>query len=172
MSKTIVLRRQIPLRTEGMRCITRVVDPTHRTRGWNVRVIRRGIRLTEFFSDKKYGGKAGSLSEAMHFRDEAARDLQAVPRSEIAKRRTVRNTSGIPGVRRAIKKVKRGGIVREYAVWSASGSPAPNQRKTRDFYVAKLGEDNAREAAIAQRLRWEEQMARNEQAAQLKPKRS
>ena len=41
--------------------------------------------------------------------------------------------------------------------------PQPGERKTRDFYISKLGEDEAREAAIAQRLRWEQAMERYEQ---------
>ena len=155
---------------ESTRNITRVAEPAKRTLGWNVRVIRRGIRITEFFSDKKYGGKAGALSEAMHFRDKTSRELQPVSRSELARRVTKRNTSGIPGVRRAIKRVKRGGRVLEYAVWEATGSPQPNKRKTIAFPVKKLGEDNAREAAITQRLKWEAQMENAEKKRLLKPK--
>ena len=152
------------MRTEGLRCITRIV--THgakKSRGWEVRVIRRGIALTEYFADRKFGGKAGALSEAMHWRDEAAKKLRPIPRSELARRVTARNTSGIPGVRRRVKPVKkRDGKTFDYEVWTATGSPRPNERKTRDFYVSKLGEDDAREAAIAQRLRWEQQMERAE----------
>jgi hypothetical protein len=157
---------------ETLRCITRVNEPAKRTLGWNVRIIRRGIRITEFFSDRKYGGKAGALSEAIHFRDEKVRELKPVPRSEIARRKTPRNTSGIPGVRRRVKPLKRGGKVFDYVVWSATGSPSPGVRKTRDFYVSKLGEDDAREAAIAQRLAWEKQMERNEERILTNPRRA
>ena len=152
------------MRTEGLRCIIRIV--THgakKSRGWEVRVIRRGIALTEYFADRKFGGKAGALSEAMHWRDATAKKLRPIPRSELARRVTARNTSGIPGVRRRIKTVKkRDGKTFDYEVWTATGSPRPNERKTRDFYISKLGEDDAREAAIAQRLRWEQQMERAE----------
>lgn len=152
------------MRTEDLRCITRIV--THgakKSRGWEVRVIRRGIALTEYFADRKFGGKAGALSEAMHWRDAAAKKLRPIPRSELARRITARNTSGIPGVRRRVKPVKkRDGKTFDYEVWTATGSPRPNERKTRDFYVSKLGEDDAREAAIAQRLRWEQQMEQAE----------
>ena len=147
------------VRTEGLLCITRIV--THgakKSRGWEVRVVRRGIALTEYFADGKFGGKAGALSRAMQWRDDAVKNLHPIPRSELARRPTKRNTSGIPGVRRAIKRVKRLGRILEYAVWEATGSPEPNKRKTRSFPVKKLGEDNAREAAIAQRLRWEQEM--------------
>jgi hypothetical protein len=144
-------------------------EPTT-TRGWHVRVVRRGIALTEFFSDRKYGGKAGALSEAMHHRDRVVRELRPYSRSELARRPTARNTSGIPGVRRRIKPVKKpGGKVLEYVVWTASGTPLPGQRKTRDFYVSKLGEDDAREAAIAQRLHWERQMELHEMKRMPKP---
>jgi hypothetical protein len=136
-----------------------------KSRGWEVRVVRRGIALMEYFADAKFGSKAGALSEAMHYRDRVVKELLPYSRSELARRVTARNTSGIPGVRRRIKPVKKpGGKVLEYVVWTASGSPRPGQRKTRDFYVSKLGEDEAREAAIEQRLRWEQQMEQSEKS--------
>ena len=99
----------------------------------------------------------------MHWRDEAVKNLRPIPRSELARRVTARNTSGIPGVRRRVKPLKKaGGKIFNYEVWTATGSPQPGQRKTRDFYISKLGEDDAREAAIAQRLRWEAAMERAE----------
>ena len=153
-------------RTEKMRCILRIdILAPKKTHGWQVRVERRGIQINEFFADAKFGGRAGSLSEAMHFRDATVKTLRPYSRAELARRKTERNTSGIPGVRRRVKPAKRGGKVHEYIVWSASGSPAPNQRKTRDFYVSQFGEDRAREKAIAQRLRWEQAMERNERRA-------
>ncbi len=164
MSRKIVTTRLVPTRTAAHHCITRIVTREPKvSRGWEVRIIRRGIAIYEYFADGKHGGKVGALSEAMHFRDANLRLLPRIARSELARRKTARNTSGIPGVRRRIKPVKRGDKVFEYVVWSASGSPQPGQRKVRDFYVSKLGEDDAREAAIAQRLRWEKQMERYEQ---------
>ena len=153
-------------RTEKMRCISRIdIFVPKKTHGWQVRVTRRGIHVNEFFSDSKFGGRAGSLSEAMHFRDATVKTLRPYPRAQLPRRITVRNTSGIPGVRRCVKTVKRGDKVHQYFVWSASGSPAPNRRKTRDFYVSQFGEDEAREKAIAQRLHWEQQMERRAQRA-------
>ncbi len=153
-------------RTENMRCIIRIdILGRRKTHGWQVRVARRGIQINEFFADSKFGGRAGSLSEAMHFRDATFKKLHPYSRAELASRKTVRNTSGIPGVSRRVKPVKRAGKVFEYFVWSASGSPAPNERKTRDFYVSKLGEEEAREKAVAQRLKWLDQMERNERRA-------
>ena len=145
-------------RTEGMRCITRISIPTKGTKGWQVRVVRRGISINEFFSDRKYGGRAGALSEAMHFRDATVRDLKPLTRHEVATQKTVRNTSGIVGVSRRIKRARRGESSFDYPVWTATATIRPGMRKVRDFYVSKLGEDEAREAAILQRLRWERQM--------------
>ena len=96
------------MRTEGFRCITRIA--THgakKSLGWEVRVVRRGITLSEYFADGKFGGKAGALSEAMHWRDDAVKKLRPYTRSELARRVTARNTSGIPGVRRRVKPVKK-----------------------------------------------------------------
>lgn len=150
-------------RPASYRCITRIVEPEKGTRGWEVRVIRRGIAINEYFADRRFGGKAGALSEAMHFRDGIVSELKPIPRSELARRKIARNTSGIPGVRRGIQKVRRGENVYKYIIWTASGSPSPRQRKTRHFYVTeKVSEDDAREAAIAQRLRWEKEMERRE----------
>ncbi len=159
------LASAVVARTEGLRCITRIVTRGEKkSRGWEVRVVRRGLALMEYFPDAKFGGKAGALSEAMHYRDRVVRELRPYSRVELARRKTARNTSGIPGVRRRIKPVKkRNGAIFNYEVWTASGTPVPGQRKTRDFYVSKLGEDDAREAAIEQRLRWEQQMERFEQ---------
>ena len=141
------------------RCITRIViNEPRRTRGWMVRFKRRGIAINEFYSDSKFGGKLGALSEAVHFRDKTARELRPMSRSELARRRTARNSSGIPGVRRVVVKTTKEGKLFETEAWEASGSPQPNNRKSRRFSVKKLGEDGAREAAISQRLRWEKQM--------------
>lgn len=171
MSGNTVTKTIGSARTEAHRCITRIVTGgAKKNRGWEVRVVRRGIAIMEYFADRKFGGKAGALSEAMHFRDKTVRELRPLPRSELARRLTKRNTSGIAGVRRRMKPVKRGEKVFEYVVWSASGTPLPGRRKVRDFYVSKLGEDDAREAAIAQRLRWEKQMERYEQRGSVRIK--
>ncbi len=166
-----MITKKVITRTAGMHNIIRIVTAAagkSRTqcRGWQVRVNRRGIRLSDYFADSKYGGRAASLNAAMHFRDSAVKALPTVPRSEIARRKSARNTSGIPGVRRSIQTVRRGENCYEYVVWTASGSPEPGKRKTRHFYVNDtLNEDDAREAAIAQRLRWEKTMERNERRA-------
>lgn len=166
MSEKIVTRTLVH-RPESLRCITRItINHPKRTRGWQVRVIRRGIGLSEFFADAKHGGRAGALSKAMHFRDEKVKELPILPRSRLLRKPSRRNTSGIVGVRRAVQKIRRGERVHTYVVWTASGTPSPGKRKTRHFYVTeKLNEDEAREAAIAQRMKWEQAIERKEAAA-------
>ena len=126
-------------------------------------MTREGITVSQFFSDSTFGGNAGALSEAIFYRDAVLRELPPDSRSERARRKTARNRSGIVGVRRHLKPVKNpDGRISAYYVWTATGSPQPGQPKTRSFYVGKLGEDGAREAAIAQRLLWEKEMERHE----------
>lgn len=150
-------------RPKSMRCVTRVIIHKPKKRcGWQVRVVRRGIAINRFFPDAKFGGNAGALSHAKLFRDETVKDLQPLSRSEIARRLIPRNTSGIPGVRRAVKHTTLNGRTFAQDVWAASGTPQPGKRKTKSFSIKKLGDDEARERAIAQRLRWEKQMERNE----------
>lgn len=160
MKPTIVLVR--PHRPESLRCITRVV--THapkKTRGWNVRVFRSGRKISKLFSDAKYGGRAGALSEAMHFRDEAEKQLPLPERRSNAGVMSKRNTSGMVGVCRGVANVRRGGRVHTYLVWTASAVFAGGRRKVRHFYVNKNHtEEEARAAAIAQRQRWEDQTCR------------
>ena len=71
------------------------------------------------------------------------------------------NTSGIVGVHRRIKPVTRRGKRWEYAVWTATGSPRPYDRKVKDFYIHVLGEREAKRLAIGQRKEWEKEMDEN-----------
>ena len=71
------------------------------------------------------------------------------------------NTSGIVGVHRRIKAVTRRGKHWKYAVWTATGSPRPYERKVKDFYVRVWGEREAKRLAIEQRKEWEREMDQN-----------
>lgn len=41
-----------------------------RTRGWQVRMENRGLKLSKLFSYRKYGGKRKALRRAIALRDE------------------------------------------------------------------------------------------------------
>ncbi len=137
--------------------ISRLEFSDGRTRGWMVRLIRRGEAIRTMFSDSQHGGKTKALAAARAYRDEIEREIPTWTRRELAQQLRARNTSGIAGVSRRVKKARRGEKVYEYEVWTASGSPSPGQRKVRDFPVSVWGKD-AMEMAIEQRLRWEAEM--------------
>lgn len=142
-------------RNPDLTCITRIdIETPSRTHGWEVRVRRRHLPVSEFFSDSRHGGKRKALAAAKEFRDWIVAEHPKMPRSERAQMVMETNTSGIPGVRRAVKKISRGGKEYHYEVWTAEGTPRPGTRKTRDFYISKLGEEDALDAAIAQRAEW------------------
>ena len=82
MSKKVIIVSAY--RPESLRCITRVVvNEPKKTRGWNVRVFRRGTKISKFFSDAKFGGRAGAFracgaeSDVADFRQVAARSRRA-----------------------------------------------------------------------------------------------
>ena len=116
---------------------------TGSTRGWQVRVIRRGIRINEFFADAKFGGRAGALSEAMHFRDAIGREL---PTDSAERNRPAQNGAQYLGhSRRAPARQaseKRGGTIFEYVVWTRERqprSPANARRATFTSSQARRG---------------------------------
>lgn len=150
-------------REPNLDCITRIdiEHPTH-THGWAVRVRRRHLPVTEFFSDSRHGGKEQALAEAMRFRDCLVAEHPKMPGYERAQMLMKSNKSGIPGVRRAVKKIVRRGKEYHYEAWTAEGTPEPGVRKVRAFYISKLGEEGAFEAAIAQRAKWLAQMEEGE----------
>ena len=47
-----------------------------RARGWQVRVERKSLTVRKFYSDSKYGSRAGALKAAAKFRDELVRKNQ------------------------------------------------------------------------------------------------
>jgi len=54
---------------EGMHNITRIDQDKKNTHGYYVRIQRDNNRISTFFSDKKYGGKADALQAAKEYRD-------------------------------------------------------------------------------------------------------
>lgn len=95
----------------------------------------------------------------MKCRDREVKKRPAMTSYEQAIRPKSSNTSGIVGVRRAVRKVRRGKKVWSYDVWVATGTPVSGGRtKTRYFSVARLGPRKAKAAAMAQRQEWEESL--------------
>jgi hypothetical protein len=145
-------------------CIARIdqakADGKGATHGWEVKIHRRGESVHKFFSDRKWGGKLKALTEAQGFRDEVLAKLKPYSRVEIANAKTVRNRSGIVGVRRVDKARKKNGQVYWGTFWEASWSPEPGVHKHRLFSVQKYGERKAKALAVDARKKGLRQMAR------------
>ena len=140
----------------------RAKDGKGATHGWEIKFRRKGKAYHEHFSDSKFGGWKAALKAAIKRRDKVIAEYPVYTRRENASRLTVRNTSGIPGVYRRIKPVRRGKKQWDYEVWTATGSPKPYERKVKDFYVSVYGEVLAKKLAVEQRHQWEDEMDRYE----------
>ena len=115
------------------------------TRGYQVRLCRRGKYYSKLFSDSEFGGKRKALQAAREYRDTMIKELahREITRKQLAKRANSRNTSGIIGVRFVQEEDARAaaGVVYEY--WEAQWSPAPGVRSKKRFSVQKYGYDQA-----------------------------
>ncbi len=143
------------------RYITRTETLDGSTRGWNVRLPRRGpagkrppkggARRGRFFADRKHGGKRQALLVARAFRDEALAECPpGPPNSSPVGRKTARNTSGIVGVRRGVYNDGVEGHA-AYEFWSAQWPNGRGGYRFRSFSVALYGERDARRLAIMAR---------------------
>ena len=116
--------------------------------GWVVRMARRGEKVEKYFADNKHGGKAGALREAKKFRDELENTMQHYSASELAKNPSVRNTSGIVGVRISERTDVRGECECTFYFWVAQWTDGKGRRKTRSFSINKFGYDKAFQMAV------------------------
>ncbi len=127
-------------------------EPVAATMGWEVRINRRGKKVSKFFSDSLLGGKRKALLEARAFRDRIEDKFPHYTRVERMAQTTARNSSGIPGVRRRENVVVKNGWAYTYATWEASWTPEKGGRRTkRQFSVLKYGEDKAYTLAVRER---------------------
>ncbi len=118
------------------------------THGWQVRLSRKGISTSKFFSDGKCGGKRKALALAREFRDEAVATMPKLTRFEIAQRKTSRNTSGVVGVHYSEANFRKRDKVYPTKSWVATWSLSPGVARSRRFSVDKLGEEKAFKAAV------------------------
>jgi hypothetical protein len=117
------------------------------TYGWQVRMQRRGEKVSRFFSDRSCGGVNESLIAAQRWRDEQVKLWQQSERPRVCEP-SVRNVSGVVGVSRVIVRASNGTT---YAFWQASWCPAPGQRQSVKFSIRKHGDELAYQLAIEAR---------------------
>lgn len=148
------------MKPRRLRCIVRIdIDKPRTQHCWEVKIIRPGDSFHRSFSDSRHGGKQKALRAAIACRDEQLALRPAMNSYEQAVRPKKTNKSGIVGVRRTVREVRRGKRVWKYDVWAATGTPTSGGRsKTRYFSINQYGVRKARQMAIAQRKEWEESL--------------
>lgn len=111
--------------------------------GWEVRLQRRGKKTEKFFSDNAYGGKRKAFNAAKEFRDELEAKSRKYTVRELAQQPSVRNHSGIVGVRLHQQKDTRGDYIYSYWYWVAQWTDGHGRRKTKSFSCHTHGDEEA-----------------------------
>lgn len=111
--------------------------------GWEVRLQRRGKKTEKFFSDNKFGGKRAALEAAKEFRDELESASRKYTVRELAHRPSVRNKSGVVGVRLHEQVDIRGEYEYHYWYWIAQWTDRQGRRRTNSFSVHTHGDEEA-----------------------------
>ena len=111
--------------------------------GWQVRMQRRGQQVTKYFADNQFGGQRKALSAAKQYRDGLEKMGRKFSVGELARNPSVRNRSGVVGVRRHKQVDQRGDYEFHYWFWVAQWTDGHGRRKTRSFAVGVFGEDEA-----------------------------
>lgn len=111
--------------------------------GWQVRLQRRGKTTTKYFADNLYGGQRKALLAAKYYRDGLEEASRKYSVRELARKPSVRNRSGIVGVRRQKQVDFRGDYEFHYWFWVAQWTDGHGHRRTRSFAVGVFGEEEA-----------------------------
>lgn len=135
----------------GYKGISRIDQPSKNHHGWYVRVTFGAERRSKFFSDVKHGGRENALKAAVEHRDALERELGKPRTDRQIAPKTVRNSSGVVGVRRRTRKLAGGGEgkenLREY--YEVSWTPWPGKVCRKMFSITEMGERRAFLAACA-----------------------
>ena len=104
---------------------------------------RRGEKTEKFFSDFAYEGKRAALQAAKEFRDQLEQQYRKYTVKELSAQPSIRNRSGVVGVRLHHQKDRRGDFEYQYWYWVAQWTDGRGRRRTRSFSVHQHGEDEA-----------------------------
>lgn len=115
-----------------------------RSWGFEVSIVRNGVRHHGLFGNASYGGAEQALLHAQDWRDHIVRSVPPQPRSARAEKRRANNSTGVTGV---FHHLAPGGRVR---AWMAKTYIAPDEILRTDFSVAELG-DAAQALAVQAR---------------------
>jgi hypothetical protein len=115
--------------------------------------MRKGKRVTKYFSDADYGGKRKALLAAQKHRDALEQKMRGYTARQLSQKERSNNTSGIVGVRRVEETDYRWNSQPTYGFWVAQWSPRKGVRRTARFSIEKYGEDEAYRLAVQARKR-------------------
>ena len=129
-------------------------EPTGgRTSGsWAVQVRYQGKLHSKSFSDKAFGGREGSLGAAIAHRNRLMETFGIASRLQ-------KPDSPHPGVSRTESERLARGKPRVDAYWQATWTKVAGKEVTRRFSIKKLGEEGAKQAALAARSKAIEALA-------------
>ena len=119
--------------------------------GFEVSIVRNGVRHYRQFGKASYGGEAQALLQAQDWRDAVVRSMPPPTRRERAEKLRANNSTGVPGV---FHQMSAGGQVR---AWMAKTYIGQGEILRTDFIVDHLG-DAAQALAIRERERQLERM--------------
>ncbi len=126
--------------------LARIDLPGASTRGWQVRLQRRGVKFAKYFGDRIYGGAEESLVVARQWRDDLLHKMAANELARICTRST-RNRSGVVGVSK-VTAVTNGAT---YEFWQATWSPGVGRRRCVKFSIRRYGDREAFRLAVVAR---------------------
>ena len=112
---------------------------------WNVRFSRRGRMYAKTFCDLACGGSKQAKAQAIAWRDEQLKQLEALTLLDLHKQKRSNNVSGVPGVH--FHKIAR----QPLGFWQAKIKPQGGRSVTKSFAVQLYGEREAFQLAVAAR---------------------
>lgn len=128
----------------GYKGISRIDHDGKHTHGWYVRVCYDRKMYAKFFSDASNGGKEKALKKAVKHRNDLEKQLGKPRTDRIIVVSNNRNTTGVLGVQRTLKRPLTGkGDNLSGAVFEVTWSPESNQLRKTSFSIDKFGEEGA-----------------------------
>ena len=143
----------------GHKGISRIDSPQKKMHGWYVRVRFNNQTKSKFISDKLHGSTEAALEQAVKFRNELEREL-GKPRTDwVVVGNNPRNTTGVTGVRRSVKKYKgKDGTIYHNEVYEVSWNAGRERKGRTSVSIKKFGELRAFRIACAIRRQKERLM--------------
>jgi hypothetical protein len=144
------------LAIKAYRYITRIDQVENHNHGWYVRMTFRGEKRVKWFPDNQYGGIEESLQAALTYRAQAERELGKPHTTRRVAGPDSRNHTGIPGIRRVIRRDKKQKTPSE--VYEVTWCPEPRVIRRTSVSIRKHGEKEAFRRACAIRRQKEREI--------------